>query len=242
LSFKTLKNVKGASKMKKRFFLMLVIGISLAAIAAGDVVDIRISGKGGVQETTDPWSVTTTPITPTNQIDLLPSEWVSMDIIYTDDAGGSGIGLISLALDVLVTGPATLYIGEAGDAGDNTLLTFPPGAWDLGKVPAPISFIGVPAIAGGYVIDLSMDSGLSGVPGEAVVALDHLLLHCDGSGPVTVTIANDDTRTKAGGTYNMAANVPSFGPGVTITQIVPEPMTVALLGLGGLFIRRKRTV
>jgi hypothetical protein len=39
--------------------------------------------------------------------------------------------------------------------------------------------------------------------------------------------------------HRCAAGTPAFGLGVTITQIVPEPMTMALLGLGGLFLRRR---
>jgi hypothetical protein len=221
--------------MKKVLVFMLVFTVA----AYADLVDIRISSYGEYQDTDDPWAVVTNPITPTDYIELNPSEWVNLDIIYTDDAQGSGIGLISLALDVLVTGPATLYVGEVGAAGDNTLLTFPAGAWDLTKTPVPISFIGQPAIAGGYVIDLSMAAGLMGNPGVPVIALDHLLLHCDGPGVVTVTVVDDPVNTKAMGTYNMAALTPGFGAGVTIVQ-VPEPMTVALLGLGGLFLRRRK--
>ncbi len=229
--------------IKKLMFLILVLGIASAANAV-DVVDIVISGVGGVQETVDPWSVITDPITPTQNIEVFPSQWVSLDIVYTDD--GTGTGLISLAMDVVVTGPATLYLGELGPASGNTLLTFPTGAWDLIYAPPsqpPISFIG-PFDDGTYAtpasIDLSMNNGLMGEQGVPVVALDHLLLHCDGPGLVTVTLVNNPLAV-AGGTYNMAAVAPGFGNGVTITQIVPEPMTLSLLSLGGLLLKRKRT-
>jgi hypothetical protein len=59
-------------------------------------------------------------------------------------------------------------------------------------------------------------------------------------GLVTVTVVDDWVSTVAGGTYNMAMATPSFGPGVTIVQAVPEPMSAVLLSLGGLLLRRRR--
>jgi len=228
--------------MKKLLVLLVVLGITSAA-GAVDIVDIVISSWGPAGQGDDPFVIGTEPIDPTQEITLYPSEWINLDIVYIDD--GSGIGLISLALDIIVTGgPVTLYLGELGPASDNTLLTFPPGAWDLINMPPsqpPISFIG-PFDDGTYStvanIDLSFSAGLMGVPGVPVVALDHILLHCDGVSevPIIITLV-DNPGSNAGGTYNMVAATPGFGPGVTI---IPEPMTIALLGLGGLTLLRKR--
>ena len=215
--------------MKRLLVLMLVLGISSVASAV-DVVDIVISSVSEPGDILDPFAAVTNPIDPTDNITIAPSQWVNLDIIYTDD--GSGIGLISLAVDIIVTGPATLHMGEVGAAYYNTLLTFPPGAWDLGITPAPISFI---EAAG---TDLAMSNGLMGVVGVPVIALDHILLHCEAEGLVTVTVVNN-ADASSGGTFNMAMGMPAYGPGVTITQ-VPEPMTLALLGLGGLFLVRRR--
>jgi hypothetical protein len=55
--------------------------------------------------------------------------------------------------------------------------------------------------------------------------IDGILLHCEGRGDVTLTLLD-------AGTWDAMDSV-------TIHQI-PEPITLALLGLGGLFLRRRK--
>jgi len=220
--------------MKRILALILMFGVGSAANAV-DVVDIQINSLGPVQETTDPWSVVTSPITPTDEITLDPSQWIRMDVAYTDD--GMGVGLISLAMDIMVDGPATLYVGETGNVFYNTLLMFEPSLFD-GFIPPtepPDAWIYEVVPGKHYTFDFQSHGGFIGIPGVRLWMVDYILLHCDAPGEATVTIANN-FETTAGGTYNMTMGVPDFGPGVTI---IPEPMTISLLGLGGLTLLRK---
>ena len=62
------------------------------------------------------------------------------------------------------------------------------------------------------------DYALAGVFGE-------LGLHCDGEGDVVITLMDSSMNEL---------------DTIVIHQLIPEPMTMALLGLGGLFLRRRR--
>jgi hypothetical protein len=59
------------------------------------------------------------------------------------------------------------------------------------------------------------------------VIIDGIILHCKGPGDVTIKLYSTDW-----GTAQLLDSV--------IIHQVPEPMTVALLGLGGLFLLRRR--
>jgi hypothetical protein len=61
-------------------------------------------------------------------------------------------------------------------------------------------------------------------------------IHCDGIGDVTVTIMADSSL---GGSADMNFGTPEIGGTIVIKQI-PEPMTMSLLGLGGLALIRRR--
>jgi hypothetical protein len=71
------------------------------------------------------------------------------------------------------------------------------------------------------------------------ILVDHVLLHCDDApGDVVVWMSPD----VAGGGSIYTTGMPydgTWGAGVVVHQ-VPEPMTIALLGLGGLALLRRR--
>jgi len=186
--------------MKKLLVLMLVLGIT-ASIANAGLVELMVASQG-------PDSGSTTPIDPTNAITVAPSEWLDLNIYYTAPAGWL---LTSISVDIVVDGPGTIFVVDED-------LTEPSGAWDP-------SFNKVTQIEGGYTIERAMLNGLPGA-GEPVIALDHILFHCDAIGDVTITMSNNMTTATGGTVETDWAAMPfaEFGGPVTITQI-PEPMT-----------------
>jgi hypothetical protein len=202
--------------MKKLLVLMLVLG--MASIANAGLIDIQIVSYG--QQTS-----ATEPIPPTDYIEIYPSDWVDLDIVYIEPAPWI---LGGMALDIVLEGPGRLDLSD---------LTEPAGAWDPGmhwiteQVPGQV-----------YTIDFGMLNGVPGM-GEPAIALDHILVHCEDEGDVYVyLIPNYNTNMMV--TAEMNPNTGdmgevAYGPGVYIKQI-PEPMTVCLLGLGGLLLLRRR--
>jgi hypothetical protein len=125
-----------------------------------------------------------------------------------------------LGLDAIleITGPATFVAAMSS-------IDSAQYGWDPGF---PIEPIGLP----GKVIEIG-GGNFSGNPGPRV---GYALLHCDDLGDVVVTLSGGQAH---GGSSDINFQVPDFVGRVTIHQ-VPEPMTVALLGLGGLALLRRR--
>jgi hypothetical protein len=78
--------------------------------------------------------------------------------------------------------------------------------------------------------------GVGNFSTNAALILGYYIIHCDGEGDVVVRLG---PGTKFGGSFDLAGPVTDIGGTITIYQI-PEPMTVALLGLGGLALLRRR--
>jgi hypothetical protein len=197
-------------KMKKLMVLLIILG--LVNIANAGVLDIVISSLNGQ------------PIDPVKEITIGYSDEVNMDIIYTlapDEPLPKY--LFGLSVEVMTQGPGEL---------DLTQLTWPTGLWDESISGSEGNLIW------GFAKELD---SIPGVQGQDLVVVDHLLWHCGGPEDVFIWLVNSfDTlagdSVELDGDYN--ASRPDFGPGVTIHQ--PEPMTLALLGLGGLFLRRRK--
>jgi hypothetical protein len=202
--------------MKKLLVLMLVLGIS--SVASAGVIDLAIVSLNGEI------------IPATDYIEIAESDWVNIDIMYY--SGVEGQALSQLSVEVTVAGLGTL---------DMTDLTYPPGVWDMDTQFSP----GITEVVPGKQYLVQYSEGMAGSGAYPGIAIDHLLLHCDQGDPendVYLTLADvllgsvGSMEKDPFGIVNMGLTI---GPGVTIHN-VPEPMTLALLGLGGLFLVRRR--
>lgn len=194
----------------KKFICVLVF-LAMVNVANAGIVDLVISSLNG------------NPIAPVKEITIMPTDVVNFDVVYEAPAGTSAW---SLSLDMLVvaqgTGAGTLDISS---------ITRPTGYWnaDLSKITATPT---------GALLDFLANDIGTVPPG---IILDHFLLHCDAEGDVIIrlvenpnTAAGESLETDGSDLFHLNA-----GPGVIIHQ-VPEPMTLTLLGLGGLFLARRK--
>jgi hypothetical protein len=196
--------------MMKRLLVLMLV-LGISSSANAGMLDLVIVSHGPGP---DP---VTTFIPPTKEITLQPSEWIDLDVIYTPytDEGP----LFQLNIQILVDGPGIIDLSQ---------LTEPPGAWDAMFSPGVVG-----------PDSMSFNWGFSGSGVADGVAIDHILFHCDDWPDVIITMVDfiygnlGSLDTPPGGA------TPDYGDPVVVHQY-PEPMTIALLGLGGLALLRKR--
>jgi hypothetical protein len=214
--------------MKKVLALMLVLGMtSLASATIVDVVTVGVGDLGHAGTSTDP---------------LYPSETIEIKIVLNADpdptwyGGGGypiydGYWLSSMDLDLHVSGPGALAekgTGLATKMKHNTGF----GAWAEPE----------PAVVDNAIAYLAGTAAGNGIQGADDLVWN-LVIHCEGNGIVDVDLTLHGTSeysvyaSTAGGTWE---KLTELDLGDLVIHQIPEPMTIALLGLGGLFLRRRR--
>lgn len=170
-------------------------------------------------------------------------------IIYLAGSDGDMDTLVST---ISITGPGAI-VDAVGASDNGTGTAFRYGGYML--VP------GMDFWGGGWQPDLSFEAFITGDAMTAVIGLGQfgdraysshangvspmgfVEIHCTGPGEVVVSIIEGDSDLVAFGSSQIYPNppggAPSYGGAITIYQI-PEPTTVALLGLGGLLMLRRR--
>lgn len=147
---------------------------------------------------------------PDTQIVLMPSQEVVIDIHSWTTA---------LTI-LLMQGPATLTKGPNMYLWEQTGVTLPSVAFDDYKALfTDMGYGNITAIADVDILDTS--DPFTQPAGRVV---DGLILHCEDIGDVTLTL------------FDANLNVLDS----QVIHQIPEPVTFALLGLGGLFLRRRK--
>lgn len=196
--------------MRELSVLLLVFIFSGAANAG--VVDIWVTSINGQA------------ISPVKEIAIRPSDTVDLSIIWDGVTGRYFFGLSSIIQKT--GGPGILSLGS-------TLINpaFDPTLDRKG------STLGQQWIVEGALFD---GIGVAGLTGQPQTLVSNILLHCDGIGDIIIKLLN---YAPGGGSIEVDSNLnsftPTYGTGVIIHQI-PEPMTLMLLGLGSLYLLRRK--
>ena len=197
--------------MRKLLALALILGLASMANAA-----IELSVNGAVAPP---------------EITLEPSDWIELDILVSQELGGGDMAIILSNAQGHLKYDEVLFdlSGPMGRGG-----TWYTGPWDGPWVVQPSSTPQQVNINGG-------NAAMNRQPD--FVLMWNLWFHCDETTPVTidlVAISDIIHYEQVGPDVLPITDIPAGTTIYSIHVIQPEPMTLSLLGLGGLALLRRR--
>ena len=158
-----------------------------------------------------------------SEIFLEPSQTAVIDI-HGDGQSRPGVDnpYLVVAGPGLIAGGVVLYPGTLSDYMDLAEMAIVAGITEEEFLGYFKDYAGIDAVDAGWAI---LDDGTIPQAPLQGVLVDDIILHCEAIGDVELTLLTNDFATVL--------------DSVIIHQ-VPEPITFALLGLGGLFLRRRK--
>jgi len=158
---------------------------------------------------------------PDTSVTVLPSDTVVLSIVDVQGQAASAFDAF-----LVIQGPGTIANGTL-------VYTYGLSAWTIYDSSNDVGYLaGLQAMFDDYTIaqvgDLTLADTSDPLHAIQGVLADNIVFHCDGPGEVLLTLCGLDGD---GALFTMDTQV--------IHQI-PEPMTMGLLGLGGLFLRRRK--
>ena len=196
---------------------------------------------------------------------LVPGDWIYIDIVlnhnpYPGYPSYDGYALDAMDLSLHVSGPGTLNVIQMYDKGgyypDYLLHHTDFDVWDQsgymdgtyqGYEPLIVDNSIDKLIGGtfGYILGSNPPDG-NGPPPSPTKLVWNLFIECEDYGQIHIDLALRGTThywdysNPAGRPYGEAKYAVEDNLGDLVLYSIPEPMTICLLGLGGLFFVRKR--
>jgi len=209
--------------MKKLLVLLVVLG--LVSVANAGVIDLSITASKGVA----------TPAATKSVDGLVASDYVTFQIVWNAPAGEYLFGIQSF---INIDGPGTL------DWGIFNAATWDPDAeawvYDDLRNSFDVALHAIGQESGKtYILEGAASTGRNGT-GSETYAVKDIRIHVEGPGQINVTLSNRGLGSKA--VNASLVEIPwSYGNGIVINpQAIPEPMTMMLLGLGSLFLVKRK--